>query len=370
VKSAAALLVPALLGAQVAQFRVHETAGLRRFSYPVRGSFATSHAPDGLRLLEEGKPVAAQFTAREPGRVEVDFAASLGPHESRRYRVDAGAPAAAAEGMRVEETDSSYRVRHPNGLEFEVPRNLLGMLKAARTPRTSYLLPDSQGLVAVYRDDIEFRAGGIGHWGTPTRSRVVKAGPLACALRFEGMQGLRGDRSVASVVEMEFPRSKSWVEIVWTVEDPQGFVSGLIADLNLNIQGPPTLVDFGATSMAYVALRKDQAASFVAAREGEWRIDVGGQPYASGSGVGEGWAHVMDSERATAVALAEFTRAPGVSRERIDVSPQGRLVVRRDFRGGERKSLRFWLHFVGMPVQVGAATSPQSMQAPLEVVWE
>ena len=38
--------------------------------------------------------------------------------------------------------------------------------------------------------------------------------------------------------------------------------------------------------------------------------------------------------------------------------------------GGERKVLRFWLHFVSMPVQVGAATSPQSMQSPLVIDWE
>ena len=51
-------------------------------------------------------------------------------------------------------------------------------------------------------------------------------------------------------------------------------------------------------------------------------------------------------------------------------SSYGRLVIRRDFlRGGER-SLHFWLHFVTMPVQVGAATSPQAMQNPLRVEWD
>ena len=31
------------------------------------------------------------------------------------------------------------------------------------------------------------------------------------------------------------------------------------------------------------------------------------------------------------------------------------------------KGLRFWLHFVDVPVQVGAVTSPQAMLAPLLV---
>jgi hypothetical protein len=52
------------------------------------------------------------------------------------------------------------------------------------------------------------------------------------------------------------------------------------------------------------------------------------------------------------------------------VSADGRLVIRRDFlRGGER-SLHFWLHFVTMPVQVGAATSPAAMQNSLRVEWD
>jgi len=34
------------------------------------------------------------------------------------------------------------------------------------------------------------------------------------------------------------------------------------------------------------------------------------------------------------------------------------------------RSLHFWLHFVTMPVQVGAAISPQAMQNPLRVEWD
>jgi hypothetical protein len=53
----------------------------------------------------------------------------------------------------------------------------------------------------------------------------------------------------------------------------------------------------------------------------------------------------------------------------------GRLGVTRRFAIHKmdppkgRKSLRFWLHFVTNPVQIGAVTSPQSMLSPLEVEW-
>jgi hypothetical protein len=74
----------------------------------------------------------------------------------------------------------------------------------------------------------------------------------------------------------------------------------------------------------------------------------------------------MDKQRATAIAVAGFGEE---TRDRFDVSAVSRLLIRRDFlRGGER-TLHFWLHFVTMPVQLGAATSPQAMQSPLQVEY-
>ena len=51
----------------------------------------------------------------------------------------------------------------------------------------------------------------------------------------------------------------------------------------------------------------------------------------------------------------------------------GRVRICREFAGAGAapvagpKSLTCWFHFVQMPVQVGAATSPQATLAPLEV---
>jgi hypothetical protein len=80
----------------------------------------------------------------------------------------------------------------------------------------------------------------------------------------------------------------------------------------------------------------------------------------------------MDRQRCTAVAVEGFA-APGQEAE-LAVDADGRLQVWRTFARGDTpvpagpKRLSFWLHFVGMPVHVGAATSPQAMLAPLRVV--
>jgi hypothetical protein len=64
----------------------------------------------------------------------------------------------------------------------------------------------------------------------------------------------------------------------------------------------------------------------------------------------------------------------GLDRYEIQIDADGRLRLRASVGDPKlRKAgrsvirLRCWLHFVDMPVQVGALTSPQSMKAPLEV---
>jgi hypothetical protein len=354
----ALLLIPALAPAQVAKFRVRETAGFRRFGYPVRASFKADAG--SLRLLENGKPIPAQFTALD-GHMEVDFNVSLGPWETRDYRVEKGESKTAA-GVSVSQADGVFVVRH--GLEFDVPDNLLGFLKQVTAGKLSYLRPGSQGLSLNYKDDTEFRTGGIGHWGERTKARVTKHGPLVGGLRFESTEGLRSDRTVKSVVDMDFPRSKAWIEVRWTVDDPERLVTGMIVDLNLLIEGPPTLVDFGANDTVYAALKPAQRFVLSSGAPG-WFVHLNDEPYASSTkSVAEGWAHVMDAHRATAIAVGGFGAE---THDRIEVSTDGRLRIRRDFPGGGDRSLHFWLHFVTMPVQVGAATSPQAMQTPLRV---
>lgn len=351
----ALLLLPALLSAQVAKFRVRETAGLRRFNIPVRTSIRT--AATQLTLHENGKPIPAQFTPRGDGTVEIDFNASHAPWEVRDYRVEPGAAPPVTSNMSVTQANGVFAVR--SGLQYDVPENLLGLLSQVK----NYLRPGSQGLVLNYKDDVQFRAGGTGHWNVPIKATVTKRGPLVCALRFESMEGLRGDRSVKSVVEMDFPRSKSWVEIRWTVDDPNRWVTAMMADLNLLIEGTPTVVDFGANNTVYLGLRGGQRAALSAPmpQPGSplWFVHLGQDIYASGkNAVAEGWAHIMDSQRSTAIAVDGFGRE---SNDSIEVSAGGNTVIKRQIVRGNERFLHFWVHFVASPVQIGAATSPQSI---------
>jgi hypothetical protein len=377
-------------GVQRFTVTVAETAGIRRFGYPVRVVLSLPQPvkdTEHFRLLEGGKPVAAQFRPhgdKDQGfrAVGLDFNVNHAPLETREYVVEFGPGVERGQepqgGMTVETTADEFRVVHSSDLQFTVPRNLTGLLGQVKTSKTEYLRPDSFGLVIRNKDEKRTRAGCFGPDGAPAGGRVVKSGPLATTLRFEGTQPLPGNRTVKSVVELEFPRSKSWVQVTWQVDDAAGVVAGLGADLNLNVQGEPTLVDFGAGSLVYAALKKGQTATLRSGPESKWETLLGPseslKPYVVAGRdpvKAEGWAHIMDRQRCTAVAIADFA-APGQQAE-IAVDADGRLQLWKDFIAAganpppAAKKITFWLHFVGMPVHVGAATSPQAMLAPLQV---
>ena len=79
-----------------------------------------------------------------------------------------------------------------------------------------------------------------------------------------------------------------------------------------------------------------------------------------------------------AMAVADFGEPSVAALDRFEIHGNGRFRFERRFLNekiGQRrpenpiKTLKFWLHFVTTPVQVGAVTSPPSMLAPLDVEW-
>jgi hypothetical protein len=374
---------------------VSEADGIRRFGYPVSAVLPVGKEAveaNRFRLLRDGKPVAAQFRPHPgPGKdaaaVVVDFTADNAPFEKQTYTVEYGPDVAPGPepkgGMTVETARGTITVAHANGPAFGIPDDLLGLFRQVRVGKTDYLREGSPGLWLRGKDESRRRVGGEGPDGAPSKATTTRSGPLATALRFEGAVALGDKSSAASVVEMEFPRSKSWVRVDWTVSDPDGLVSEMGAELQLNVPDGKTIVDFGAGSMVYVALNKGQAAQMKAGRGEDagpaWQTLVGEpkalKPYVvappKSPTPAEGWAHVMDRERCIAVAVRDFAAAGQECA--ITVEDGGRLQIQRHFaRGSDAspkgpKRLTFWLHFVSMPVQVGAKTSPQAMLSPLRV---
>jgi hypothetical protein len=200
-----------------------------------------------------------------------------------------------------------------------------------------------------------------------------------------------------SSIAMTFPSSKSWVEVVWSIADPNDRIESMGLDLDLRLEGEPTLIDCGARPTVYSTLEPRERIVFEAGhslnaqgRELNWAIRKGSSSSAllleaagekRAGREPEGWVHVMDRTRCTAMAVADFGQASAAMLDRFELESKGLLRFERRFHPeqakpgsgktpGVKKSLRFWIHFVTMPVQVGAKTSPQAMLAPLEALWE
>lgn len=379
----------------VRSFRLVETAGLRRFSYPVQT--LVPDASEGLhfRLIRDGQVIPAQFRTVDVdgGRKEVllDFIASPGPLESVRYQVQFGREVESgpepSEGLKIEARDARIFVSQGSSPTFELADDLSGFLQAVGSPRLGYLRDDSRGLMIRERGGSDFVAVAPPKKQSPIRTTVSRHGPIAVGLRSEW----RGPAGARSVLELTIPHSKSWVQALWSVEDPDQQVAGLGFELDLLIEGSPTLVDLGAGSTVYGQLKGDEKAELIAGRAvGEnkpesgqgWVVRLGAEerpPILAASTIespraAEGWAHIMDSRRCTAVAVANYGRVG--ARDKIQVSGRGKLGITREYALGTEvpnkgiKTLGFCLHFVPMPVQVGAATSPQAILAPLQVEWD
>jgi hypothetical protein len=365
------------------RLRVVETAGLRRFGYPVStvlqspGTGPEAH----FRLSRDGKAVPAQFrrvtgTHGEPA-VALDFNVSMGPRESQVYNLAIGTQVPAkpepSRGLQVVPVGNHFRVSG-TGMTYEVPGDLAGFLARVDGDRKEFVRRGSPGFW------LRSNEPGAGDGGEPridqVRGTIQRQGPLAVGLRFEGGWPLAGRGTVPVMAALSFPASKSWVEVEWAVKEAAaGRVAEMGLDLDLAIDGEPTLVDLGARGTVYGTIRGSERLVLAADPKTGWQVSLRSgettviqalsrDPHEQA----EGWAHVMDATRCTAVALADFGRQ---AHDRIEIAASGRVRLSRTFPANPviPRSLHAWFHFVPTPVQVGAVTSPQSMLAPLRVEW-
>lgn len=396
------LLGSCCLGADLPRIEVRETAGIQRFGYPVAADFRAPAVtkPESFRLRDGERELAAQFTrladpaGSADARWSVDFSIDLLPSETRTLAIDeraqSGPPINKKTGLRVEQTEHEIRILHP-ALEFRLADNLDGLIQAILVRGDSYLVAGSPGLVMQLRDGrkLNFVAHSPGSGGSP--ARIIKSGPLAAALQFHDRHKLAEGRELFSSVDLDFPLGKSWVRVDWQIDDPTDAVARMSGELQLRLEpkeNPPILADVGAAGWTYATLGLEDNLIFRAgpksdatreAAEPTWQVDrmlsgrivpFGRPPRVGSDTPPQGWGHLMDAKRATAIAVDHFAEK---SADTIELGGQGRVRLQRAFAQHSKgaspaaKRLTFWLHVVSSPPQRGAATSPQSMLFPPEV---
>jgi hypothetical protein len=341
-------------------------------------------------LREGGKAVPAQFRQEQTeggnGPWWLDFNLSMMPHEIRTFDLEYGPDVTAdaePRGLVVEQTPSGLAIRNGTHLTWTLGGSPLNLLASVNAAGLQHLRPVGTRL------GVEGPHGLTDNLGDETRApRVVRSGPLAVAIRYEFTPHGSDFAESKSTVDLTFPVSKSWVQVDWRIDDTRQAVRSVRVEVAQNLDPPtetePTLVDFGASSLVYMSLPPGTAGELRAttvATEPQtrqtWEVLRGTQnrlePFtarpAVAGGDAEGWAHIMDHTRCLALAVDDFGRGGDDS---IETTAEGKVSIVRRFTGGgaarpATKRLQCWLHFVGFPPHVTAATSPQSMLSPLAV---
>ena len=333
------VFVPHAMAAPLA-FTVHETAGLRRFGYPVTASLempqgAVRDAATARLFDAKGKEVGAQFTAMSSwadGSVrglDVDFTSSIGPMETETYRVEpaGGTPRQGRGGLAVTETADEITVAS-SAIAHKIRLDGKPLLTSIVNSKTEFLTAD-----------------GVTTTLAPGKAEVLKHGPFNVTVRL-------------GAVTLEYVSSKSWVKITQRTAAPMP----LAVDARFAMPEPPVLWDFGVESWLYGYFKRPTETVLLRQDADGWRALTGaGEPsslYASGKRC-EGWGHLAEKHRVIAFGMADF----GAGGE-----PVFRLGADGRFRASaQRKELTVYFHVVGQPVHVTALTSPPSMLAPLVV---
>jgi hypothetical protein len=364
------------------RFEVRESAGIRRRNdvITIRSTQPEIVAHQGgFRVQQDGKSIPAQVRRVEwPGEspeVVVDFIDHFKPFESRAYVLELTAASTSEEpntGLKLSETDEAWQIEN-GGVAWSIRKDLQQLLDFS-WKGTDYIADDSPGLFFADAGQQQVQLADR----RPTRVAIERSGPIAISMRFDYDDWPPG---ASSRVRLEFPRTKSWIHATWTIDGAAESAQMIGAGLNLKLDGPETLLDFKGGDFVYATVTRDQAARLQAGPRIQitvpWRVLHGPvdamepifiSPQYPPSTQAHGWAHVMDDKRCTALAIGKFGEA---SVDAIDVDGNGHLTWTRTLgqTAAESRSLEFWLHFVTMPVHIGARTSPRSMQEPLEVHW-
>lgn len=322
--------------AQSMAFTISETAGLRRFGYPVTASLESGTGvitdTEKVRLLAaDGKEVPAQFTAMSKwpdGSVrglDVDFSPSPGPRETLTYRVEIG-----------------KEPSQPLRAGLSVTENADEIVVASAAIRHRIRRDGKPLLTSIAFGENEFiGADGICTTLPPGNVEIVKRGPFKVTLK----QGS---------VQLEYVNTKSWVKITQHADDERE----LAVDAHFNLTKLPLLWDFGAGSWLYGNMSKPGQTVMLQHRNAAWDILTAPDTVFATAPTFDGCGHLADAERVAAFGVSKADHDTEVK-----LTADGRIHI-----AAKRRELTVYFHVVGQPIPVTAVTSPQAMIAPLKVV--
>ncbi|HEU4754051.1 MAG TPA: hypothetical protein VFU47_13155, partial [Armatimonadota bacterium] len=283
------LLVPLLLSLSSAAGRpetprelslqVSETAGLRRYGYPVT---ATAPFPPGAlcdagqaALCAGGTPlrgVQYDVLSRWPDHsvrwLRLSFNLSPGPREKQELKLRFGPGVAHPDPGPpvVRETPELFDLRG----QYRIPRAGPAFLTSVRYGEREFL--KAPAAWTLWERGVDGQARALRPEPGASKSRVLSAGPVNAVVELTGSYPASGG-AVPYRLTLSQPNSKSWFRAVFEAESPRGDLAGATLSVPYALEKSPARYDCGVGSWVYGTLRAQDAVLLEAGRrEREWRL--------------------------------------------------------------------------------------------------
>ncbi len=350
----------------LARIRVRETHGIRRFLYPLSVCIDFLEAKSTVRLRLEsihGEPIPTQAVVRYECEQWLDFAVSLGPYELCDLVLFEGEP--------YQELDDPLNVELVDAMNSDK-----ALLWVEQKRFKIALRHDALNRDVVY-DGVSFprelpsitcnsrSARVLEYTNVPPATAKLSAWVDALAEYPDGR---------ASVTHTKISAVKSWEHIINLLDEPKPHDE--VAFTQAFIINSPTLIcDFGVGG--YIFGKMDRNApeivwhtEFGSAPYAKWtvatagRVDYVGEVDSAGAFLPQRWFHLIDSDKALAVAI---TRLPDACRSMtVRLTHEGDVSIA--FKLGDsvidHADFGVCYHFLNDVPAIAAATNPQSILLP------
>lgn len=339
------------------RLRVRATHGIRRFLYPlsVDVSLPENVNRNLLSLTMDGVPVPLQVSPSTGELTAIDFAVSLAPWEERELHLAAsGVSCPVADPLRVTPAGGNSAALHSVQERFRV-----------------HIGPDALLHEVAY--------DGIAHLRGPLRVDVTPP-DTSNALRYAEAGG--GPLSATSYVSTgktdvttRLTACKSWANVLYQ-RKPSAEAQEVVFTLPFAATSPTLTCDFGAGGGIYGKLQAGAANEMVWHTEFmendtvRWsvttneRTDYAGTVDTLGLYHTQQWFHVIDSNKALAVAI---TQVPLCCRTMtVTLNVDGNVEIAFALGDTVNGPMEFGVcyHFLNDMPAIAAATNPQSILLP------
>ena len=352
----------------LARIRVRETAGIRRFLYPLQTKIVV---PEGIiasdfGMVDEGRqPIPFQLSQIYLGN-DVwsqehtwDFAVSLEPFASREYILAAGQPQIAVDDP-LQITSTSHIAVCGVQKKFSVSLDWDGFISAVAYDGITHL----RQAMEISRNGIVIEANesGVGDPNETLRQSVEASGVYdADMCDYE--------------TKSDIIACKSWVAMTHRLLEPKPN-DEIIFTLPLAVTAPTLTCDFGVGGGIYGNLNAGTAPEVVWQTKfddflyAQWsvatagRTDYMGDVFHADAFLLQRWFHLIDSDKALAVAI---TKMPTDCREMtVRLTHEGDVTIAFRLGATVTGPAEFGVcyHFLNDVPAIAAATNPQSILLP------